>query len=151
MSYTPQGVPTQGIGFAIPGKTVRDRVADLRKIAADPKAAKEAEDAKSRVRKLFGLTLQDLTPKLAETLGFNPGSGVLIADISPKSPAERAQLKQGLVIVQIGRYEINSVQQVEELMKTVESGAPVDFTISVVRQLNGRNFRQSETVQLIAK
>lgn len=123
----------------------------MRKIAADPKAAKEAEDAKSRVRKLFGLTLQDLTPKLAETLGFNPGSGVLIADISPKSPAERAQLKQGLVIVQIGRYEINSVQQVEELMKTVESGAPVDFTISVVRQLNGRNFRQSETVQLIAK
>ena len=74
----------------------------MRKIAADPKAAKEAEDAKSRVRKLFGLTLQDLTPKLAETLGFNPGSGVLIADISPKSPAERAQFKQGLVIVQIG-------------------------------------------------
>ena len=123
----------------------------MRKIAADPKAAKEAEDAKSRVRKLFGLTLQDLTPKLAETLGFNPGSGVLIADISPKSPAERAQLKQGLVIVQIGRYEINSVQQVEELMKAVESGAPVDFTISVLRHLNGRNFRQSETVQLIAK
>ena len=102
MSYTPQGVPTQGIGFAIPGKTVREEIANLRKIAADPKAAKEAEDAKSRVRKLFGLTLQDLTPKLAETLGFNPGSGVLIADISPKSPAERAQLKQGLVIVQIG-------------------------------------------------
>ena len=151
MAYTPQGVPTQGLGFAIPGDIVRERVADFKKIAANPKAAKEAEDAKARARKFFGLTLQDLTPKLAESLGFDPGAGVLIADVDARSVAEKAGLKQGLVITQVGRYEVASVQQIEELLKAVDSGSQVDFTVGIVRRANGRNVRQSETVQLIAK
>jgi serine protease Do len=151
MAYTPQGVPTQGLGFAIPGEVVRDRVADFKKIAANPKAAKEAEDAKARARKFFGLSLQDLTPKLAESLGYDPGTGVLIADVDARSVAERAGMKQGLVITQVGRYEVASVQQIEELLKAVDSGSQVDFTVGVVRRVGGRNVRQSETVQLIAK
>ena len=151
MAYTPQGVPTQGLGFAIPGDIVRERVADFKKIAANPKAAKEAEDAKSRARKFFGLTLQDLTPKLAESLGFDPGAGVLIADVDARSVGEKAGLKQGLVITQVGKYEVASVQQIEELLKAVDSGSQVDFTVGIVRRANGRNVRQSETVQLIAK
>ena len=151
MAYTPQGVPTQGLGFAIPGEIVRDRVTDFKKIAANPKAAKEAEDAKARARKFFGLSLQDLTPKLAESLGFEPGTGVLIADVDAHSVAEKAGVKQGLVITQVGRYEVASVQQVEELLKAVDSGSAVDFTVGLIRRANGRNVRQSETVQLIAK
>ena len=151
MAYTPQGVPTQGLGFAIPGDIVRERVADFKKIAANPKAAKEAEDAKARARKFFGLTLQDLTPKLAESLGFDPGAGVLIADVDARSVGEKAGLKQGLVITQVGKYEVASVQQIEELLKAVDSGSQVDFTVGIVRRANGRNVRQSETVQLIAK
>ncbi len=151
MAYTPQGVPTQGLGFAIPGEIVRERVTDFKKIAANPKAAKEAEDAKARARKYFGLSLQDLTPKLAESLGYEPGTGVLIADVDAHSVAERAGVKQGLVITQVGRYEVASVQQVEELLKAVDSGSAVDFTVGLIRHANGRNVRQSETVQLIAK
>ena len=151
MAYTPQGVPTQGLGFAIPGEIVRERVADFKKIAANPKAALEAEQAKPRARRFFGLTLQDLTPKLAESLGFEPGTGVLIADVDGRSVAEKAGLKQGLVITQVGRYEVASVQQIEELLKAVDSGSQVDVTVGIVRRANGRNVRQSETVQLIAK
>ncbi len=151
MAFTPQGVPTQGLGFAIPGETVRVRVADFKKIAANPKAAQEAEDARARARKFFGLTLQDLTPKLAETLGYEPGTGVLIAEVDARSVAEGAGLKQGLVITQVGRYEVTSVQQIETLLKSVDSGSAVDLTVGIVRRINGRNLRQSETVQLIAK
>ena len=151
MAFTPQGVPTQGLGFAIPGETVRVRVADFKKIAANPKAAREAEEARARARRFFGLTLQDLTPKLAETLGYEPGTGVLIAEVDARSVAEAAGLKQGLVITQVGRYEATSVQQIEELLKAVDSGSQVDLTVGIVRRANGRNVRQSETVQLIAK
>jgi len=151
MAFTPQGVPTQGLGFAVPGEVVRDRVVDFKKIAANPQAAKEAEQARALARKFFGLQLQDLTPKLAETLGFEPGSGVLIADVDARSVAQSGGLKQGLVITQVGRYEVASVQQVEELLKAVDSGSQVDFTVGVTRRTSGRNFRQSETVQLIAK
>jgi len=151
MAFTPQGVPTQGLGFAIPGETVRANVADFKKIAANPKAARAAEEAKARARRFFGLTLQDLTPKLADTLGFEPGSGVLIADVEARSGAENAGLKQGLVIMQVGRYAVTSIKQIEELLKAVDSGAQVDLTVGIVRRANGRLVRQSETVQLIAK
>ena len=33
MAFTPQGVPTQGLGFAIPAEIVRDSVAEFKKIA----------------------------------------------------------------------------------------------------------------------
>lgn len=151
MAFTPQGVPTQGIGFAISGEVVRDRVADFKKLAADPKAALEALEARSLARRFFGLQLQDLTPKLAATLGFEPGAGVLISDVAPKSVAAAGGLKQGLVITQVGRYQATSVEQVEALLKAVDSGSQVDFTIGVVQRANGRTFVQSQTVSLIVK
>jgi serine protease Do len=151
MAFTPQGVPTQGMGFAISGEVVRERVEEFKKMAANPKAAAEALAKRSLARKFFGLQLQDLTPKLAETLGFEMGAGVLIADVDPKSVAAAGGLKQGLVITQVGRYQATSVEQIETLLKAVDSGSQVDFTIGVVRQVNGRNVLQSQTIQLVVK
>src|SRR6202041_369337 len=48
MSFTPQGVPTQGLGFAIPGETVREEVAKFKKIAAEKKTAKPKDLVESR-------------------------------------------------------------------------------------------------------
>ena len=44
-----------------------------------------------------------------------------------------------------------SAQQVEDLLNTVNAGAPVDFTVGVVRRAGGRNVRQLQTVQLTAQ
>src|SRR3954470_2994034 len=41
MSFTPQGVPTQGLGFAIPGEVVREKVEEFRKIASGQKVEKK--------------------------------------------------------------------------------------------------------------
>ena len=41
MAFTPQGVPTQGLGFAIPGETVRDRVVDFKKSPPIPRLRKK--------------------------------------------------------------------------------------------------------------
>jgi serine protease Do len=150
MSFTPQGVPTQGLGFAIPGELVRDKVEEFKKFAAGQKLAK-VPDIKSLARKFFGLQLQDLTPQLSETLGYDPGSGVLIADVDPKSPAEAAGMKQGLVIHQIGRYPVASTKQIEDLLAPVDTGSVVDFTVSVLRTVRGQNARQLLTVALTAK
>jgi serine protease Do len=105
----------------------------------------------SRARKLFGLQLQNLTEKLAESFGAEPGAGVLVADVDSGSPGEAAGMKRGLVIYQVGRYQVTSAQQVEDLLNTVDAGAPVDFTVGVVRRAGGRNVRQLQTVQLTAQ
>ncbi len=150
MAFTPQGVPTQGLGFAIPGEVVRAKVEEFKKVAAGQKAGKKAAPA-SLARKYFGLQLQDLTPALSESLGYEPGAGVLVADVDPRSPAEERGITRGLVVYQVGRYAVGSVKQVEDLLETVSAGSAVDFTVGVVRRVRGQNLRQVEVASLTAR
>lgn len=143
MAYSPQGVPTQGLGFAIPGATVRERVAEFMKIAKE--GPKKVESASQR---LFGFQVQDLTEDLTEAFGYLAGKGVLIADVQRASPAEKAGFKRGLVIYKVGRYEVNSSAELEELLAQASSGTQVDFTVGAVRQIRGRLVQQIETVSL---
>jgi len=150
MAFTPQGVPTQGLGFAIPGELVHAKVDEFKKVAAGQKANKTPAPV-ALARKYFGLHLQDLTAELSETLGYAAGSGVLVADVDPRSPAEEAGVKRGLVIYQVGRYTVSSVKQVEELFEMIGSGSAVDFSVGVIRKVRGQNVRQLQTISLAAR
>src|SRR5437868_2580853 len=81
MAFTPQGVPTQGLGFAIPAEVVRDTVAAFRKVASNrPRPSNQPEEEQtSNSERLFGMQLQDLTADLTAALGFSAGRGVLIS------------------------------------------------------------------------
>jgi S1-C subfamily serine protease len=150
MAFTPQGVPTQGLGFAIPAETVRLKVEEFRKAAAG-KAAPKKPGATTLARRYFGLQLQDLTPELSETMGLKGAEGVLIADVESGSPAEEAGLKRGLVIYQVGRYQVASAKQVEELLAQVSTGSVVDFSVGVVRRVRGQTKRQLQPFTLTAR
>ena len=150
MAFTPQGVPTQGLGFAIPAELVQAKVEEFKKIAAGQKTGRKTVTA-SLARKYFGLQLQDLTRELSESLGYQPGSGVLVADVDARSAAEEAGIKRGLVVYQVGRYAVNSAKQVEELLETIGSGSTVDFSVGVIRRIRGQNVRQLQTVSVIAR
>lgn len=150
MAFTPQGVPTQGLGFAIPADVVRKSVAEFKKIAQKQPAAATTptEQAVSPAEKLFGLQLQDLTSELADALGYANGRGVLVSAVVPDSPADRAGIERGLVIYRVGKYDVNSVKQVEALLARARSGGNVDFAIGIVRD-DGR--QRLERVTLAAR
>jgi serine protease Do len=137
MAFTPQGVPTQGLGFAIPADVVRDSVNRFKKIAqkqAEPKKQLATGDASvSNAERLFGLQLQNLSQELSSALGYTKGRGVLIVAVEPDSPADEAGIERGLVIYRVGQSEVNSVKQIENLFGLVQSGANVTFTIGVIR------------------
>ncbi|MGC3989691.1 MAG: trypsin-like peptidase domain-containing protein [Chthoniobacteraceae bacterium] len=153
MAYTPQGVPTQGIGFAIPGSIVRGRVAEFMRQAknAPPAPAQEKVADATLAQKLFGLQVQPLTPSLSDAMGFERGRGVLISDVEDGSPASDAGMQRGLVIFKVGRFPVNSPEDLETVMKKATSGASADFLVGIVRQLAGRNFSQLQTVTLTAR
>jgi serine protease Do len=151
MAFTPQGVPTQGIGFAISGETVRARVEEFKKVASGQVASRKP-GATSLARKYFGLHLQDLTAELRESLGYPEGlAGVLVVDVEPQSPADLAGVKRGLVIQQVGRYQVASSKQIEELLETVSTGSVVDFNASAVRRARGQHVRQLVPFTLTAR
>jgi serine protease Do len=152
MAFTPQGVPTQGLGFAIPAETVRTSVAQFKEVAQNkPPPNKPAENdvTSSQAQRLFGLQLQNLTPDLTDALGYVQGRGVLVSAVEPDSPADRAGIQRGLVIYRVGRYNVSSIKQLESLLTHVESDTSVDFTVGIVRA-NGQG-QQVETVPLTAR
>jgi serine protease Do len=153
MAFTPQGVPTQGLGFAIPADMVRDSVNRFKKIAQkQPKPKKQlaTSDASiSNAERLFGVQLQNLSPELSRALGYTQGRGVLVTGVEPDSPAGQAGMERGLVIYRVGQSDVNSVKQIESLLGSVQSGANVTFTIGVIRA-SGQS-HQLATLTMVAR
>lgn len=153
MAFTPQGVPTQGLGFAIPADTVRDSVTRFKEVAKNQPAPTpkppEPEERGSVAQRLFGMQLQNLTADLTDALGYAPGKGVLISAVEPDSPADRAGIQRGLVIYRIGKYNVTSVKQAENLLSRAGSGNEVDFTVGIIRANGGG--QAMETVPLTAR
>lgn len=151
MSFTPQGTPTQGLGFAIPAKTVAGRVEEFKKDAADP--TRRVVSGTPILHRLFGLELQALTPGLAETLGVRPGSGCLVSDVEDGSPASRAGFERGMIVYKMGAYAVQEPARVEQLLKGVDAGTPVDFVVgrSGARRGLSRQGQQLGTVTLVAR
>ena len=153
MAFTPQGVPTQGMGFAIPADVVRESVAQFKTFAekhpgqkVQPSVEETATSANSE--RLFGMQLQDLSADLTQALGYQPGRGVLVSSVESDSPADQAGIERGLVIYKIGRHDVNSVKEIESLLSRASSGSSVDFAVGVVRT-NGA--QRVETVTLAAR
>jgi S1-C subfamily serine protease len=152
MAFTPQGVPTQGLGFAMPAEVVRESVAQFKKVAQkQPQGVPPPTPATStsHAERLFGMQLQDLTAELTDALGYASGSGVLVSAVEPDSPADQVGIERGLVIYRVGKYQVNSVKQVENLLARAGSGTSVTFAVGVMRA-NGAGQR-IENVNLTAR
>src|SRR5207253_8065333 len=113
MAFTPQGVPTQGLGFAIPADVVSDSVKQFKAFAEKHPGGKtsiateETSISTSNAELMFGMQLQDLNEELTDALGYQPVRGVLISAIEPTSPADQAGIERGLVISRAGQHDVN--------------------------------------------
>ena len=152
MAFTPQGVPTQGLGFAIPADTVREAVKGFKAVAQkqpSPEASPSSnQPAVANADRLFGMQLQDLTAELTDAFGLLRGRGVLVSAVEAGSPASEIGIERGLVIYRLGRRDVNSVKSVENLLARVQSGMTVDFTVGLARS-DGE--RKIQTVSLTAR
>jgi S1-C subfamily serine protease len=151
MAFTPQGIPTQGMGFAIPADVVRDSVKQFKAFAEKRPSGKSSPIVQETnfAEKMFGMQLQDLTQELTDALGYQPGRGVLISGVERNSPADDSGIERGLVIYRVGQHDVNSVKDVENLLGRARSGMRVDFTLGVVRA--GGAGQRVETVTMAAR
>jgi serine protease Do len=152
MAFTPQGVPTQGLGFAIPANVVRESVSRFKKIAQKQPATKQqpsSEISTSNAERLFGMQVQDLSRELSDALGYAHSRGVLITAVEPGSPADEAGIERGLVIYRVGQEDVNSVKQIENLLGRIQSGTSVNFVIGVIHAAG--QVRQVATLTMAAR
>ena len=76
-----------------------------------------------------GVSLTTLSEQLADYFGVKGDIGVLITEISEDSPAEKAGLKAGDVIIAIGDEEISDYSDVKEIVSESDEGDKLTFTI----------------------
>jgi serine protease Do len=107
---------SQGLGFAIPSSIVQFVYLELRKFG--------------RVhRGVIGVVLQEITPDLAAGLHLPIQEGVIISDVVPGGPAERAGLKIQDILLSLEGREIGSVPIAQMIVSTRASGSTLHAVI----------------------
>jgi serine protease Do len=119
----------QGIGFAVPSSTARSIMEQL---------LKEGKV----VRGWVGVTIQELTPELAERFGSKAYGGVLVGDVTKESPAEHAGIKRGDIILEFGGKAVSNTSNFRNMAAQSRPGTKVP--VKLLR--NGREFSSALTV-----
>ncbi|MFO1057671.1 MAG: Do family serine endopeptidase [Dongiaceae bacterium] len=77
----------------------------------------------------IGVALQDLTPDLAQALGSRQLQGAVVARVVPGSPAERAGLRRGDIVVAIGDTPVRSAAQLRTRIGLAAVGSALPLTV----------------------
>lgn len=68
----------------------------------------------------LGLSLQKLTPELAEQFGYEDAKGVLVTAVEAGSIADRAGIKRGDLIEEVNRKAVTEAHQVKKMIKETD-------------------------------
>ena len=101
-----------GIGFAVPSNMVRSVMEQLRK-------------GGKVVRGYLGVSIQELTQDLAKQFGVSETKGVLISDVLSDSPARRARLERGDVLIEFDGRAVENPTQFRNLVAQTPIGKKV--------------------------
>jgi len=119
------GIPTaivsrtggyMGVGFAIPSSMARPIVESL---LANGKV----------VRGWLGVSIQDVDQDIARAMRLPSTSGVVISDVQPASPAEKAGLRRGDVVLSADGHAIETAGQLRNRIALAGAGKKLELTV----------------------
>ena len=105
-----------GIGFAVPSDTVAAVVDQLKQFGETH-------------RGWLGVKIQTVTEDIAETLGVPENTGALISAVTPASPADKAGLEAGDVILKFDGKDVSTMRGLPKIVAQTPIGKSVDFDV----------------------
>jgi len=115
----------QGIGFAIPVNLAKGIIDQLKR--------------KGEVtRGWLGVGIQDLTQELKEYYGVKDREGVLVTQVFPGDPADKAGLKAGDIILKVNGHAVDSSRELSRMIAESPVGQKVE--ISALRKGDSQTF-----------
>ncbi len=111
-----------GLGFAIPINRVRKILKELRTNGSVDRTFKT------------GISVVNLTRRYTRYMGVNVQKGVIVAGVESNSPAARASLQVGDIIVKINDYEVSSSEQIDEIFDDLDAKAGDVLKLRVYRK-----------------
>lgn len=105
-----------GIGFAVPSSMA--------------KSVMESLKTKGKVvRGWLGVTIQEVNADLAKQFGLEDAKGALVSDVLENSPAEKAGVERGDVIIELDGKPVESASQLKNMVAQLTVGSKVDLTV----------------------
>jgi len=111
----------QGLGFAIPINIARKVANEL--IQGGGKTSSKSS------KPWIGIKLQNVDRKIAEQWGFPTASGILVINVIPNSPAQRAGLAPGDIIVQANGKSVKTYDDLIAVLGPLKIGTAVDLGV----------------------
>jgi hypothetical protein len=74
---------------------------------------------------VYGLSLQEMTPMLAESFGFKKGRGVLISEVKEGSHAAKEGFQRGDIIVEIGGEKVEDVPAMKNALTRIKTPSKI--------------------------
>jgi len=105
----------QNIGFAIPISIAKKLLPQLKKGKV--------------IRGWLGVGIQDLTPELAKSFGAKNDQGVLISNVFPGSPADKAGFKKGDIIIAFNGEKVKGAHDISRLVAATKPDVRVPVKI----------------------
>ncbi len=106
----------EGLGFAIPINMAKDLLPQLRETG-------------SVTRGWLGVQIQRVTPPLAETFGLDKPRGALVSQVFEDSPADKAKVKHGDVILEFNGVAIDNFDDLPRQVAATPPGTEVDVLV----------------------
>jgi serine protease Do len=135
----------QGIGFAIPINMAKGVLPQL-------------EEKGKVTRGWLGVAIQPVTPELAQSFGVEGEKGALVADVTKDSPADKAGVKSGDIILEFDGKQIQEMNNLPRLvastpvgkkvkLKILRNGKPETITVAIEKLKDGEESAQPGAVQ----
>ncbi len=102
-----------------------------------PSKTAKTEKASEPAQGKWGLQLQDVNPRMADQLGLEADRGVVVVGVEPRSPAARAGIRRGDVILEVNRQPATSVK---EVTGAIEKAEDEDALLLLVKRDRGSFF-----------
>ena len=99
----------------------RELEVKVEKLADDEVASNDATPNRGR----WGLALRDLKPDERRERELGDGSGVLVTEVAPDSPAAEADLKAGDIVLEVNRKPVGSVAALRAEIARIPDGKPL--------------------------
>jgi serine protease Do len=105
-----------GIGFAIPSSFAK-KVIDQLTVYGETR------------RGWLGVRIQEVTKEIADSLGMKEAMGALVADVNPNSPAKKAGVQDGDVIVEFNGVKIDTMRKLPKVVGESPVGKSATFKV----------------------
>jgi len=77
----------------------------------------------------IGISLENLTDQLGEYFGLKDGNGILVTEVVEDSPAKKAGLKAGDVIIKVDGDKVADIPTIQKAVRQKEEGEKVEITL----------------------